>query len=192
MEYKPLLGAIAVFIALLSYIPYFTNMFRGKTKPHAFSWFLWGLLAAIAFAGQWIARGGAGSWVTGFTALACFVISSFAFSKGDKSFNRLDWFCLIGALSALALWFFTNDPVRAVILTTFTGAVAFVPTFRKGYFKPEEETILTFVMSSTKFIFGLFALQSLTLTTVLYPSVMLCMNAACACMLALRRGQLRK
>ena len=52
LEYKTILGIIAVIIALAGYVPYFRDIFRGKTKPHAFSWLVWASLTGIAFFGQ--------------------------------------------------------------------------------------------------------------------------------------------
>ena len=36
-EYKALLGIIAVILAFAGYIPYFRDLFLGKTKPHAYT-----------------------------------------------------------------------------------------------------------------------------------------------------------
>lgn len=74
MEYKIFLGYLAVVIGIVSYIPYITNIFRGKTKPHAFSWLVWAVLTGIAFAAQIVENGGAGTWVIEATALTCMVI----------------------------------------------------------------------------------------------------------------------
>src|SRR5580698_5703228 len=63
---KEILGASAILIGCISYVPYFRTIFSGKTKPHAFSWLVWGILTAIAFGGQIVGKGGAGAWVTGF------------------------------------------------------------------------------------------------------------------------------
>ncbi len=83
MEYKIFLGYLAVIIGIVSYVPYITNIFRGKTKPHAFSWLVWSVLTGIAFAAQVVEHGGAGSWITGSTALTCVVIFILALFKGN-------------------------------------------------------------------------------------------------------------
>jgi len=58
MDYKVILGTVAVVMALYSYVPYIKDIFAGKTKPHAFTWLIWGLLTSIAFFGQMADRGG--------------------------------------------------------------------------------------------------------------------------------------
>ena len=63
------LGIAAVVVGLVSYIPYLWGLYRGKVRPHAFTWLLWGLLTAIAFAAQLSDGAGPGSWITGVTAV---------------------------------------------------------------------------------------------------------------------------
>ena len=58
---KTALGIFAILIGIYSYIPYFRDIFTGRTKPHAFTWFVWFLLTAIAFFAQLAGNGGAGA-----------------------------------------------------------------------------------------------------------------------------------
>ena len=103
MNYKEILGALAIVIAFIGYVPYFRDILRNKTKPHAFSWFVWGLLTAIAFFGQVADKGGPGAWVTGFTAVICIIISLFELVKGRKNIVLIDWVSLVGCGVALIL-----------------------------------------------------------------------------------------
>ena len=169
MDDKALLGVAAVIIGFIGYAPYFRDIFRGRTKPHAFSWLVWGVLTGIAFVGQVVSDGGAGAWVTGFTAVICLIIFLLALNKGKRDFTTTDWLSLSGAGFALLLWFLTNNPLVAIILVTIIDALGFIPTFTKSYARPSEETIFTYQMSSLKYVIGLFALESYSLVTVLYP-----------------------
>jgi hypothetical protein len=187
LPYKVILSSLAVLIALISYIPYFRNIFLGRTKPHAFSWLVWSVLTGIAFAAQVVEKGGAGAWVTGFTAVACFTIFVFALFRGKRRFPLFDWLCLLAAFAGIALWVYTDNPAIAVVIVTLTDALAFAPTFRKGYQKPFEETASTFALSSLKFLIALFALESYSLATWLYPASLVLMNGAFVVMLLIRR-----
>lgn len=189
-DYKSLLGALAIVVGLVGYIPYFRDIFRKRTKPHAFSWFVWGILTAIAFFAQVTRGGGPGTWVTGITALACLVISGLALFYGERDIKMIDWLSLLDALVGIVFWVFTNDPFLAVILVTVIDAVGYIPTFRKGFHKPYEETISTFFLSSLKFLIALFALRSLNLITWLYPASLVLTNAFFVAMLISRRRSL--
>lgn len=186
------LGILAVIIGFIGYVPYFRTIFNGKTKPHAFTWLVWGVLTGIAFVGQVVGDGGAGAWVTGFTAFISFTIFVLALAKGIKDFPLADWLCLVGCAAALGVWAFTNDPLSAIILITVIDALAFAPTFRKSYSKPYSEPMFTYAMSGLKFLVALFALQELSLVTVLYPASLVIANGAFVLLLVVQRKRLTK
>ena len=191
-EYKIVVGVLALVITVFGYAIYFVHMAQGKTKPHAFSWFVWGMLTAIAFAAQVAEGGGAGAWVMGLTAVACFCISAFAYFKGARDFVWFDWFALVSAGIALLLWWLAHSPLWSVVLITLTDAFGFLPTMRKSYFRPHEETASIFVISSIKFILSIFALETYTLATWLYPAYLIVANGLVATTLFIRRWQLKK
>lgn len=190
MNYKDTLGFSATILAFISYIPYLRDIFSGSTKPHAFSWLIWGSLTAIGFAGQVADSAGAGAWVTGFTALVAFFIFAVSLIKGERNIVLADWLCLLGAVIALALWAITKGPLLSVILITIIDALGFFPTFRKSYSKPYEETLSTYLLSGLKFVIAFFALTNVSLVTYLYPFSLVLMNWAFVIMLMLRRKQL--
>lgn len=187
---KETLVVLAICIGLVGYVPYFHTIFSGKTKPHAFTWLVWGILTAIAFGGQIVGNGGAGAWVTGFTALVSFIICGLALLKGKRDFPLADWLCLAGCLIALALWAVTSDPLLAIILITIIDTVAFAPTFRKSYAKPYSEPTFTYTLSGLKFLVGLFALHQLSLVTALYPASLVVTNGVFVIVVVIQRKRL--
>lgn len=189
---KSILGIVAIIIGLIGYVPYFRDIFRRSTKPHAFTWFVWASLTTIAFFGQLSDGAGAGAWVTGFTAFISIIIFFFALFWGEKNITHSDWWSLIGAVCALGLWGITHNPLYAIILITIIDALGFYPTFRKSYNKPYQETLSTYTLSSIKFVVALIALESYTVTTWLYPFSLVIMNAAFVAMLYVRRKRIYK
>lgn len=189
---KTFLGITATLLALYSYIPYFRDIFAGKTKPHALSWFVWFLLTAIAFVAQIKDNGGAGAWVTGFTAIVAFAIFIAAIARGEKNITKSDWLCLVGSFLAMGLWAITDSPLTAVILITVIDALGFAPTFRKAFRRPQEETMITFALSAIKFVIAIAALSNYSTVTVLYPASLVLMNGLFVAMLIIRRKQLGK
>jgi hypothetical protein len=187
---KQALSVIAIGIAIASYYPYLSNMFAGKTKPHAFSWFIWGLLTGIGFFAQLSDHAGPGAWVTGFTAAICMVIFLFALKEGRRDIIIFDWICLFGAGMALGLWAITDSPLFSVILITIIDAIGFLPTFRKTYKKPFEETLLTYMLSAIKFVVAIMALENISLITTLYPASLVFMNGIFVLIVNFRRKQI--
>lgn len=189
-DWKTILSLIGIALAIIGYASYYRQLFKRQVKPHAFSWFVWALLTGIGFAAQVSAHGGAGAWVTGFSALLTFSIFIIALFWGVKKFVLFDWLSLAGALIAMIIWGLTKDPVGAVIMVTIVDTLGFFPTLRKGYLNPFEEGATVFALSSIKFIFGIAALDVFNLTTVLYPASLIVANGGFTIMLLVRRKQL--
>ena len=187
LDYKAVIGIVAVVISILGYIPYFRDILSGKTKPHAFSWLVWGVLNAIAFAGQIQGKGGPGMWAVGLTAAALFAIFVLSLVKGEKNIKPFDWICLAGAGVSLLLWAVTNDPLASIILITVVDAFGFLPTVRKAYSKPYQETLVTYEINTVKYLLVVLALQNYTLVTTLFPLAVAIMNALFVAMLIIRR-----
>ena len=118
------------------------------------------------------------------------MIFIFGLKRGEKDIVWIDWLSLVGALLALGLWAITNEPLLSVILITLIDALGFVPTFRKSYSKPNEETALTYGLSSLKFAIGIAALDNVTLVTALYPASLVLANGIFVAMVLLRRQKL--
>lgn len=190
MEYKIILGVIATAIGFLSYIPYFRDIFKGKTKPHAFSWLVWSVLTGIAFFAQIVKGGGAGSWVNAGTAIMCLSVFVTALFWGERNIKLSDWLSLLGAGAGLALWALTSDPFAAVVLVAIIDALGFIPTYRKSFYKPYEETMSTFMVSTMKYAISLLALGSFNPTTWLFPASLVLTNGAFVILLFIRRKQI--
>lgn len=189
MDYKVALAIISIIMTLVGYFYYFRDVFAHKTKPHAYSWLVWGLLTAIAFAGQLHDNGGPGSYVTGVTAAISLVIFFLAAKQGEKNVTRSDRINLAAALLAIIPWLLTNDPLISVILITLIDFLGFLPTIRKSYAKPYEETLIAYVLAGLKFVLAIMALETYTVTTWLYPASLVAANLLFSVMLIVRRRQ---
>jgi len=189
---KDALGIFAVALGLLGYVFYVRGILQGKVKPHAFTWSVWGLLTSIAFVAQITKGGGAGAWVTGVTALCSFGFTAVGLHASSREFiSKSDWVFFICALLTIPIWYLTGNPLWSVIVITIIDFVAFVPTIRKAFFKPETENAWTYLLSGLKFVISLFALERFTLTTSLYPASLVLVNFAFV-LLLIRRKQAKK
>jgi hypothetical protein len=186
-DFKTIFGIAASVLGVISFLPYLRDVLRRKTKPHLFTWLVWGVLLVIAFIAQILRGAGSGSWITGITAVTCFLTAGLAVHFGEKDIRVLDWMSLLGAALGLVLWGITSDPLLAVILICIVDVLGFVPTLRKGYAKPHEETLIFYVLSALKFAAGLIALRSYSPITYLFPALVAFTNAFFATTLILRR-----
>jgi hypothetical protein len=82
MSEKEILGFLSVTVAFASYAIYAISIFKNKTRPHVFTWVIWGLSEAIAFSAQYSKGAGPGAWVTGVDAVVTLTIAVVAFWRG--------------------------------------------------------------------------------------------------------------
>lgn len=188
MFYKETLSLIAIAITLAAFIPYIREIFRGSIRPHIFSWVIWGATTLLIFLAQLEDNGGAGTWPIGVSASITLFIAYLAFIKrSDVTITRVDWLFFILALLSLPLWYWTSDPLWAVILLTVIDVAGFGPTVRKAYQFPYSESLLFFGLFTLRNVLVMLALENLTLTTLLFPAVMLVICILMIAMIAYRR-----
>lgn len=192
MNYQELIGLGASLVGLYAFLPYLRDIFRGKTRPHIFTWGVWGVLTSIVLAAQITEGAGAGAWVTGLFAACTFVIFALSLKYGEKTITRGDWAMLAAALLAIPLWLLTDDPLWSVVLVCLIDTLAFMPTFGKSWRKPHEETLQTYALGATSFFLSLFALETLSLSTILYPATLVSINVAFVAMVLWQRRALRE
>lgn len=176
MDYKTIIAIISVAMTVFGYSFYFRDIFKGKTKPHAFSWLVWATLTGIAFFGQISDGAGAGAWVTATTAVISFVIFGLALTRGEKEITRSDKFYLSASFLAIIPWLVLKDPLLSVILITIIDFLGFLPTIRKSIKKPYEETLIHYVFAGLKFFLAIIALDNYSLVTWLYPASLVLAN----------------
>jgi hypothetical protein len=189
-DYHMVLGVLGIIAGFLGFIPYFRDIIRGTTKPHAFTWFGWGLINATACAAQIASGGGSGALVTAFTSFICCSISITAFFGNEKNITKGDWVCFIGAIFGIGLWTTTQEPLLAVIIITISDVLAFVPTIRKAFYKPYGETASSYAIATVRSLFGLLALHNFALANWLYLGAVFLSDAGFTIMLLVRRRQL--
>lgn len=185
--FKNAISIFAIALAFLAYIPYIKDILSGKTRPHAYSWFLWGLLGLIVFALQVKGGGGPGSYVTLSSALVSVVIFVLALRNGDKDIKPLDTLFLVAALVAMGMWIFAEQPTISLILLILIEVFGFFPTYRKSWNKPYDETLITWVVNSLRYGLSLLALSTYNLLTLLYPLIWTIVIVVFTLMLAIRR-----
>jgi len=192
MTLKDMFGLLSLVLSVVSYVPYARSIFVANTKPHAFTWLVWGAVMAIAFVAQLLDKAGAGSWATGLSAAFCLGIGVVALFRGEKHITRGDWIALVITLLAIPLWVVTSDPLWSVLLVTGIDAVAYYPTFRKSYAKPDEGLAFKYVLTVIRYLFSLLALEHYTVVTSVYQLVSIVMEMAIVVMLLWRRAVLKK
>jgi hypothetical protein len=172
MMYKNLLSAIAIALTILAFFPYIRSILKGETKPHVFSWVIWGSTTFIVCLAQLADEGGAGAWPIGVSGIITLYVAILAYlKKSDSSITKPDWLFFILAMASLPVWYLTSNPLWAVVILTTADVLGFGPTFRKAYIRPFEEQLMFFVIMTIRNLISITALEYYSLTTVLFPAV---------------------
>lgn len=191
MLYKQILSAVAIAVTFIAFVPYIRAILKNSIKPHIFSWVIWALTTVVVFFAQLRGQGGIGAWPIGVSGCITAGIAVLAYIKrSDITVTRLDWVFFIAALSSIPFWYLTSDPVWAVAILTVVDILGFGPTVRKSYSAPHSESLQFFGLFAIRNSLVILALESYSVTTVLFPAAI-----AAACLLlivlvAVRRRQL--
>jgi hypothetical protein len=179
MRYKELLSAIAIALTFIAFFPYIRSIIKDEIKPHVFSWIIWGTTTFVVFLAQLDDSAGVGAWPIGVSGSITIFIALLAYLKrADITITKTDWLFLVSALSSLPFWYFTSDPLWAVVILTTVDVLGFGPTVRKAYNSPHSESLLFFALFTARNLIVIMALENYSVTTILFPAVI-----AAACML---------
>ncbi len=192
LDYTIVFLVIWILLTFIWYHHYIRDIFLWKTKPHVFSWAIWCLLTLIAFVAQLSDNAWPWAWITWITAIISGFIFIVSIKRWEKDISKNDKLSFLWALLAIVIWYITDNALYSVLLITLVDALWFYPTFRKSYYKPFQETLSTYLLSGTKFIFSIIALTNYTLITYLYPLSLVIMNFVFVIMLLIRRKKLSK
>ena len=193
MDYRQILGLASLGVALCGYTPYIINIFGGKTKPHAFTWLVWEVLAIVGFGIQLRGDGGPGTWLLGLTTFATLLIFLLSLKYGHKDFHIADKISLVLAAATFIFWLLADQPLLAAILISLIEAIGgFFPTFRKSYKLPFEETIASYAGYTVSTALAITALSNRSLELILYPAAVMTLNISLVVFLLIRRKQLTR
>ncbi|OGG66400.1 hypothetical protein A3D71_04420 [Candidatus Kaiserbacteria bacterium RIFCSPHIGHO2_02_FULL_55_20] len=191
-DYHIVFGVLSVLLGLFGYGLYFRSIFGGTTKPHVFTWLVYFLIDIIVFTAQVLNGAGPGAWVTFTGVVGTFCVAVVALKRGEKHITWSDWASFVAALCAIVLWRLTSDALIAVVISALINFLAMLPTFRKSYGKPQEESVSIWLVDFVRFFLSIIALSTLSFTTALFPSAVVIGNASLIAMILVRRRQLAK
>lgn len=186
--WKQILSASAIALTFIAYAPYVWFILKGRTKPHVFSWVIWGVTTLLAGAAQLADGGGFGAWpiaVSGTIAIGVAVLSYV--KRGDATVTRSDWAFLIAAFASIPAWLLTDNPLWASVILTVVDILGFGPSFRKAWTRPHEEGAGLFVLLTVRNLLAVLALESYSVTTMIFPLLSGLANMVFVALIIVRR-----
>ena len=190
MQNKKIFSIISVILGLIAFFPYLKSVVSRKTRPHSFTWLIWGITQGTAIFGLWIGGGGVGALSLTIGTLLVWVIFFMSLKNDENNITKSDIVILIAALMAIAIWWFLNNPVLAILLVSIIDVLGFIPTFRKSYNKPYTEDTLSWGLFTITNVFAILALANYNLLTLSYIISISSAQIVLLIFLLIRRKQL--
>ncbi|HKU18134.1 MAG TPA: hypothetical protein VJP80_02565 [Candidatus Saccharimonadales bacterium] len=180
-------GFLSGVLPMLGVIPYDRDIVRHKTKPHRGSFLIWSVLGGIAFFTQ-LAKGATWSLcLPAADTLATFSIFLLAIPYGVGGLSKRDICGLILAAIGLLLWYFTKQPIIALLLAVGVDAVGTVLTLIKTWEEPHSETFSSWLLAALGGLFAVFAVGKLSFALLVYPVYIFIANGAVNVIMLIRR-----
>ncbi len=189
---KEIIGGIAVFLTFVAYIPYYRDILKNKTRPHIYSWSLWGLLTILLVALQ--IKGGAGpaTWITAAAGLLCIGVVLLSLRNGKRDITTSDTIVAILSLLAIGFWLIADQPEVSISLVILADMLAFIPTIRKSYHDPYSETLSLYITNAIRFGLALFAIEHYNYLSTSWIVAWVIGNVLLSILLIVRRKKVTK
>lgn len=175
-ELKTIFAFISILIALGVFINYVRSVLKRETKPHAYTWLIWGITQATAVTGIWYGGGGLGAIPLGISTICVFLVFLLALQYGTRNINQSDTFVLMVALLAIVVWWQLDNPVLAILMVSTIDVIGYIPSWRKSITEPWSETLLSWSISPIGHAFALLALAEYNFFTLTYPLSLMAAN----------------
>jgi len=167
-------ATLATIIGLVAYVPYLIDMFKGKNKPHLYTWISIFLVTTVVAYIQLVGGAGVGAIPTISGVAIDAVILFYCFRFGTKDVVFMDKICLaISVLGVIAYAILSSRPLISLAIVTAAEIISFIPTFRKTRNDPYSESLTSYYLLMLKLSLILVALEKYNLLTVSYSALWL-------------------
>ena len=190
MVFTKILLFLAVTSNITATVVYLYSIFRNKVKPHSFTFLIWSIILGINFFAQILSGVGLSSILLASNLLASIIIFFVCIKKGYTEHDRKDIACLCLGILTIVIWLVTKQPLYSVVLSCIIDLFAFIPSFRKSFHKPSEDSSLTYYISGLEYLFSFPSYQTFSLVALMYPVWIIIIDFSYASMIMLRRIQL--
>ena len=168
MDYKLIIAIIAASLTVIAFIPYLRDIFARKTKPHLFTWLIWGITQGTAVAALLYGGGKFGSISLIVGVIIVFIVFLLSFKYGTKDITTSDKVILILALLAIVIWWQLDNPLVAVLMISAIDGAGYIPTIRKSLEDPWSETLSFWFMMSIVCFLAIISIAEYNFLTVTY------------------------
>lgn len=163
-------------LTLYAYWVYIYRTLQHRITPHLFTFLPSTIVMSIVTVAQLNNYAGWSTWITWATTLACIIIVAISPWYGEKNITKFDAYSLVACLCTIVVWILTKDDLIAVALSCIVNALAFLPTWRKIYFKPHTESTLVYFISAFRSFLSVISIHQFSMVNWLFPAYLILNN----------------
>lgn len=158
---------ITIILLLIAYVPYWQGILKKVIHPHPLTWLSWAVVTLVLALVYLFNSGGLQTWISFILVINNIAIVVAGLILGQKiQITRMDILCFTISLVALIVWLAIDQPFWSVVIITISQLIAFIPTLRKAYGHPYDESALTFAVHGFRY-----ALMILLVTTASFVTL---------------------
>jgi hypothetical protein len=176
MDYKLIIAIIASVLSFVGFIPYFRDIFAGKTKPHSFTWLIGAITQGTATVALLQGGGKFGSISLILGTILVFAVFLLSFKYGTRDITISDKIVLVLALLAVLIWWQLDNPLAAVLMVSAIDGAGYIPTIRKSFKDPWSETLSYWLIMAATDILAIISNAEYNLLTTTYLATIFAAN----------------
>jgi hypothetical protein len=191
MSFPKILLLLALTSNVIAYIIYISILYKNKIKAHGLTYLVWAIILGLNFAIQIASGVGISSILLGLNFFGCCIVCIILWRKNLIHYDRLDWICFCLAIIAVILWLSTKTPIYSVVLSCIIDFLAFIPSFRKSFRFPWDDSPIVYWTSGAEYLLSIPSYSSFSVINLLYPACLIILDFGYSIFIAVRRHQLK-
>jgi hypothetical protein len=171
-----LFGFTAGVVSFFAYLVYIKSIINKKTKPSRTTWWIFTFVGLITSLSYYFSGAIETMWVPIFDVIGVLIVAILSIKYGEGGSDKLDVYCFLGSIFSLILWFIFKNPLMALILNLFMDFIAIIPTIKKSYLRPQDESRMSWLITFIANLMNFGAITKISFGIIIYPLYMTLSN----------------
>lgn len=169
MNINAIFGFLAALFAIFAALPYLRDVLKGKTTLERGTYTIWLILPLTVLVSQYLEGAQESIGLAAGDTVVALIFFGLCFKYGYKGVARRDFVALTIASLGIVLSVTAKSPAIAIMGAIFADLTGMILIIAKVYEAPGTETTSAWVLYLIAGLFGLLALNDVTLINTAYP-----------------------
>jgi lipid-A-disaccharide synthase-like uncharacterized protein len=174
IDIKFVIGILAGIISSIAYIIYFYSILKGESKPSRVTWWIWTFMGGVLALSYYFSGARDTIWAPIVEFIGPLITALLAIKYGEGGIeDKADIICFAGGVLSIILWAVSGSPELALFTNLAVDTFAIIPTVKKSFLRPHEESLPAWAGTGLGDFINLLASDRLILAIIIYPAWML-------------------